>query len=240
MRAMILSFGFVLLGLPTYAQTPSPMANPSNATKTDMTPANILRSTDVDRIILEKLKEVHNTGAALYNDGDHGGALRIYQGGLILAKPFLTHRAKQQAIIDDGLSQIEKASLDSKVKAFRLHEVIEQIREELKNDIKAADSPQTVAPPKPPEAAASGKLLFNGKPANAITVTFYLVGTNKPLGNAKTGVDGAFNLLSPLPPGGYIITLTGDGIPAVFNKPESTTIKAELKAGVNNLPLEAK
>jgi hypothetical protein len=205
-----------------------------------MTPTAVPTTLDHDRMVLETLKEIHNKGATLYNEGDHGGALRLYQGGLIVAKPLLAHRTKQQTLIEEGLTQIDKASMDAKVKAFRLHEVIEQTREELKAAIKARETPAVAPQPKAPEAAVAGNLLFNGKPANGVTVSLVLVGTTKVLAFGKTGPDGGFNISSSVPVGAYHITLTGEGIPVVYTKPETTPLKQDLKPDVNHLKLEAK
>ncbi|QEL15978.1 hypothetical protein [Limnoglobus roseus] len=200
-----------------------------------MPPTPTVRTTDLDRIVLASLKEVHNKGAELYNAGDHAGALRLYQGGLIVAKPLLDHRAKQQTEIHEGLDQVTKSTADVKLKAFRLHEVIEQVRGDLKEEAKLA-----AASEKPAEAAASGKVTLNGKPTAGVTVAFIPVGTTKALGTAKAGEDGTFHAATALNVGTYLVTLVGDGMPAKFTKPETTPLRAELKAGVNSLVFDAK
>jgi hypothetical protein len=200
-----------------------------------MPPAATVRTTDLDRTVLDTLREVHNSGAGLYNAGDHGGALRLYQGGLIVAKSFLAHRPKLQGDVSEGLVEIEKSKADVKLKAFRLHEVIEQVRGALKEELKKAKSAD-----KPAEAAAAGQVTVNGRPTAGVTVAFVPMNTTKPLATARTGDGGAFNVVTTLPVGPFLVTLTGDGVPAVYAKPETTPLKSDLKAGVNSLIFEAK
>lgn len=222
---------WLLASAPAFAQLPKP-TTPSG---TAMPPAAAVRTPDLDRTVLDTLREVHNKGAELYNAGDHAGALRLYQGGLIVAKSFLAHREKLRADVGEGLDQVEKSQADGKLKAFRLHEVIEQVRGELKEELKKATSGD-----KPAEAAAAGTVTVHGKPAAGVTVAFVPMNTTKALATTKTGDGGTFNVVTTLPVGTFLVTLSGDGVPASYTKPETTPLKSDLKAGVNSLLFEAK
>ena len=97
---------------------------------------------DADKITVDVLRDVHNRGAELYNAGDPAGAFRLYEGALMAVRPFLAHRKDAQKSIDDGLAEVAKTD-GAKVRAFRLHEVIEDVRGKLKGEKKDT-------PPKPP------------------------------------------------------------------------------------------
>lgn len=102
-----------------------------------------------DRRILETLKAVHNRGAGLYNAGAHAEAFRLYQGALVVARAFLDHRPAVRRLIDDGLAEVEAVDGNDRLRAFRLHEVIEQVRADLKAVWMAARA-------NPPEPDAGG------------------------------------------------------------------------------------
>jgi hypothetical protein len=197
-----------------------------------MTPT--ITTNDHDKAVLDTLKDVHNRGAELYNAGEHAAAFRLYQGGLIVAKPFLAHREKQQAAIKEGLDQIERSQADAKLKAFRLHEVIEQIRTDLKDELKKKADREN-----PAEAAVTGSVAVAGMPTANIAIAFVPAKTTKPLATAKSADDGRFHISTTLPIGAYFVTLVGPGVPEHFAKPETTPLKADLKAGVNTLNFDA-
>ncbi|MGL6097876.1 MAG: hypothetical protein ACRC7O_19000, partial [Fimbriiglobus sp.] len=130
-RRLPLLFGVLAMTLaagPTAAQTPA------------------VTAADLDRTALNALKDIHNKGADLYNTGDAAGCYRLYQGAVVAVRPFLAHRPKAQGMIDAGLAEVAKSS-GIKIQAFRLHEVIEQVRAELKAEIKKAEEPKRKEPP---------------------------------------------------------------------------------------------
>ena len=86
---------------------------------------------DADARALAVLKEVHNLGAALYNAGDAEGAFRLYEGSLRTCSAFLPHRPAIQQRVRDGLAEVEKTE-GGRVRAYRLHEVMEEVRADLK------------------------------------------------------------------------------------------------------------
>lgn len=100
-----------------------------------------LSAVDLDKLAVEVLKDVHNRGADHYNSGfvDAAlGTLRMYQGALRTVRAFLPHHPTVQRLIDVGLAEVDQTD-GSKLQAFRLHEVIEQVRAELKAAIRQTD-----------------------------------------------------------------------------------------------------
>ncbi len=97
-----------------------------------------------DKIVVDTLRDIHNTGADLFNTSkDFAGTYRIYQGALLAVRPLLAHHAAAQKLIDDGLATAEK-ELNPAQKAFKLHETIEAVRSHLK--IAAEPRPVPVNP----------------------------------------------------------------------------------------------
>jgi len=83
-----------------------------------------------DGEIRDVLKEIHNRGADLYNNGDVAGCYRMFQGALLMVRPMLRHHPKVQKRIDDGLSKAD-ANPSMRGRAFALHELIENIRADM-------------------------------------------------------------------------------------------------------------
>jgi hemoglobin len=74
---------------------------------------------------------MHNRAADIYNAGDTNGAYRMFQGGLIMAKPLLAHHPEAQQLIDQGMQNAERqASIGQR--AHVLHKTIEDVRARLK------------------------------------------------------------------------------------------------------------
>jgi hypothetical protein len=100
-----------------------------------------------DKIVVETLREVHNTGAELFNEWrDYAATYRIYQGSLMTVRPLLAHRPAAQKIIDEGLASAEKDS-SMKQRAFKLHETIEGVRTLLKGETPAKSDKEVTKPP---------------------------------------------------------------------------------------------
>jgi hypothetical protein len=103
---------------------------------------------DFDRLVVDTLRDVHNLGAELYNTSrDYIGTYRLYHGALLTVRPLLAHRPTVQQRIDQGLQEVEREPTVAH-KAFRLHVVIEEVRNELK---------KTASAPKPQENKPSSK-----------------------------------------------------------------------------------
>ena len=167
--------------------------------------------------------------------------------------PFLTHRPKTQAVIADGLAEAAKLK-GVKEQAYRLHEVIEQVRAELKADIKKADGreqPDAEAkkaepakdppksptePPKPVVGTLAGTVVLDGKPL-ACSVT--LVSLDLPLPRVFTAaVDdtGRYAFADPLPAGNYAVMVTDGGavkIPAKYQSVMTSGVSVVVKGGEN-------
>ncbi|MCZ2342404.1 MAG: hypothetical protein LC104_11495 [Bacteroidales bacterium] len=116
---------------------------------------------DFDQNVVETLKNVHNQGADLYNTGDSSGCLRMYQGALQTIAPLLSHHPAIKQTINEGLSSVGKLE-GTRAQAFRLHELIEQVRSQLKDEVKKAAQPEPkkIDPkpePKKPEPAPMPK-----------------------------------------------------------------------------------
>jgi|SRR5579883_2238838 len=153
-----------------------------------------------DKRILETLKEVHNNGAGLYNAGQHAEAFHLYLGALVVARPFLDHRPAVQAVIADGLAEVAAVTGNTKLNAFRLHEVIEQVRADLKAVWKAARAAG------PATARVAGVVTEGEKPVSEALVAFAPADGGPPA-NVGVGDDGAFLIF--LAPGEYAVTVTG-------------------------------
>ena len=86
---------------------------------------------DLSKKAVDVLRVLHDRGADLYNAGDAPGAVKVYQTALGAVSPFVAHHPAIQKAIADGLAEAEKADGD-KAKAFKLHEVIELVRADLR------------------------------------------------------------------------------------------------------------
>ena len=94
-----------------------------------------------DKLVVDTLRDVHNVGADLYNiSKDFAGTYRLYHGALITVRPLLAHQPNAQKLIDAGLAEADKESNFS-LKAFKLHETIENVRSFLKTGIMPLPKP---------------------------------------------------------------------------------------------------
>ena len=209
--------------------------------------------TELDKITVEVLRDVHNRGAELYNKGDPAACFRIYEGSLLTVKPFLTHRPTLQKTIDDGLNEIMTSGQSVKAQAFMLHELIEKVRGELKEEIKkAAPAAKPKAPdskpndpvvkPKEPPAAKGGetmgKVSLDGKPlagAELMLVSLKLAAPRVFV--ATTGADGAYKLTGPMPASEYAVKVTGANVPAKYQEFGQSGLRVEAKDGANTFDL---
>lgn len=187
-----------------------------------------------DRLVIETLRDVHNRGAALYNDGkDYSGCYRFYEGSIRTIRPLLAHRPAIQKSIDADLAKVETME-SAREKAFRLHEVIESVRRQLKDGTAAVPAPpspksapglSSPAPvsllgvPAAPLAAGaiSGTVSIDDVPADRAELMFVSLDRAEPrIYTTSTSAFGRYSL-SPAPPAGsYIVTATGPGVPAKF------------------------
>lgn len=211
---------------------------------------------ELDRLAVEVLKDLHNRGADLYNAADAPGALRLYEATLRSVGPFLAHRPKVQAAIADGLAEAFKLD-GAKAQAFRLHELIDQVRNELKSapnvvpEVKLGErkgdptpddgktagkpAPKPDAPPAPVVGTLAGKLTLDGKPVPKAAVTLVSLSLPKPrVFTAESTADGTFTF-TDLPPATYSLTVTGGvkPLPGKYASTQTSRLEVVVKAGPN-------
>lgn len=222
-----------------------------------------------DKLVIDSLRNVHNKGADLYNESkDFAGAYRVYEGGLMAVRPLLAHRPEAQKLIDTGLATAEKET-EAARKAFVLHDTIEAVRKYLKvaiaatkpdvppkkpDDIKKPVDPVKPALPVAPEPHAkpkekanpaatstvTGTVTLKGQPLAGGEVTFTLLDTDKPkVLKAKTDDDGTYTLQG-LPAGKYAVSVSGKGVAAKFNAPDTSGLTVEVlrKTQVHDINLK--
>lgn len=171
---------------------------------------------DLDRIAMDVLKEMHNKGAVLYNAGDAAGSFRVYNTTLLCVKPFLQHRPAVQKSIDTGIAEAEKSDT-VKLQAYRLHELIERVRAELK--------PVKKRPP------LTGVLKLDGRPLAKATIT--IAGKGRAF-TTVSDAEGKYSYTDELPYGEYTVVVTGPAVPAKFNLSETSGLLLEVTSGPEN------
>jgi hypothetical protein len=198
---------------------------------------------ELDKLAADALREVHNRGAELYNRGDPAGCYRMYEGAIIAIRPFLAHRPAAVKALDDGLAEVSRSSDGVKVQAFRLHELIEQVRTDLKAGAKqAAPKPTDPAanPPAGTTAGLKGVVTLNGAALDAGEVTFVTLDLPRPRVFTAKVKGGAYAFADPLPVGKYVVIVTGKGVPEKFQTTLTSGIRAEVAGGPNNFDLDLK
>lgn len=201
---------------------------------------------ELDRLAVEVLKDLHNRGADLYNAADAVGTLRLYEGTLRSVGPFLAHRPKVQKQIEDGLAEALKLD-GAKAQAFRLHEVIDAVRTDLKAAIKAdaeAKPPVKTPDPKPPEPTAptvgslTGVLTLDGQPLKADVTLVSLTLPRPRVFTAPATADGKFAFPADLPPATYAVLVTAaPGVPAKYQSTMTSGLEVAVKAGTQTADL---
>ncbi len=222
-------------------------------------PAAGLSAAQLDQAAADALKEVHNRGADLYNRGDPAAAYRMYEGALSAVRPFVAHRPAILKAIEDGLNETAKTD-GAKIQAFRLHEVIEQVRADLKAEAAKvaaemkpaalpAKTPEPVKPvekkPEVPAAAAklpgslAGTLTLAGKPLAGVDVTVVSLDQAVPrVVTATTKEDGTFEFAEKLPAGQYAVMITGKGPAAKYTTVGTSPLRFDVVAGPNTMALD--
>jgi hypothetical protein len=207
-------------------------------------PKPVIDAKAFDKLIVDSLKEVHNRGADLYNLGkDFAGAYRMYEGGLLAVRPLLGHRPDEQKAIDEGLVAAEKEP-EANRKAFILHETIEKVRAALRAPVPEPKKPAEAAPmPKAKEPGDTAKAAKGGGPGLRGTVTlkgkplaegeviFVSLDQPKPrVFTAKIQADGQYAPMEVVPPGKYVVTVTGKGVPEKFQTTTTSGLRVEVQA----------
>ena len=184
---------------------------------------------ELDRIASDVLKEMHNKGAELYNANDSAGCLKVYSTALQSVRPFLKHRAAIQKTIDAGLLEVEKLD-GAKARSFRLHEIIERVRADLKAE---------PALPKATQSQVSGVVTLDGQPLAGAAIT--LTGGNRGF-TAITDAEGRYAITDAVPAGTYAVFVTGSELPAKYHSSDTSGLMVEVVAGKNthDLNLQSK
>jgi hypothetical protein len=227
--------GVSALALAAAAAAQTPSAKPPTAA-------------ELDKLAVDVLRDVHNRGAELYNRGDPAGCYRMYEGALLTVRPFLAHRPAVQKLIDDGITEVAgKAAEGPKVQAFRLHEVIEQVRAELKK----ADTPKPDPGAKPKDPAekpkdpaggdgmVSGTVTLDGQPLADGGVAVISLGLPKPRVFTAGVKDGVYKFDEPIPPGQYVV-LIGGKVPDRYRDAGTSGLRVEVAGGANAIDLALK
>jgi Carboxypeptidase regulatory-like domain len=188
---------------------------------------------DLDKIAVDVLKDLHDRGADLYNAADAAGAQRLYEGALRTVSPFLAHRPAVQKVIADGLAEIAKAD-GVKVRAFRLHELIERVRADLKPDDKKPELPAV--------GKLAGLVTVNGKPLAGCSVTIVSLDLPQPrVFTAVTNADGRYTFPDPIPTGKYVVMVTDGGavkLPAKYQSTMTSDLSAVVSGNDSTANLE--
>ncbi len=203
---------------------------------------------DLSKKAVDVLRVLHDRGADLYNAGDAAGAVKVYQTALGAVSPFVAHHPAIQKAIADGLAEAEKADGD-KAKAFKLHEVIELVRADLRTEAKKLDAepvPKTPDPtpkpkdadpkpkdldPKPVAPVLLGVVTLKGKPLATAEVTLVSLTLPTPRAfTAKTDAEGKYQFAT-LPPAEYVVIVTGAGVPAKYQTTDTSGLRLSVKAG---------
>jgi len=66
-----------------------------------------LSTRELDSKIDRSIYQAINLGAAIYNQGDHAGCYRLYQGALMVIEPLLAHRAGLRQEVANGVRGAE-------------------------------------------------------------------------------------------------------------------------------------
>jgi hypothetical protein len=198
---------------------------------------------ELDKMAADALREAHNRGAELYNRGDPAGCFRMYEGALLTVRPFLAHRPAARKALDDGLAEVEKSPDGVKVQAFRLHEVIEQVRAELKKTEPKPKAPPTANPPVAKAAGPSqvmGKVTLDGAPLDGGELTLVSLDLPRPRVFTAKVSGGSYSFPEPLPAGHYAGIVTGKGIPESFQTTLTSRIRVMVASGPNTIDLDVK
>lgn len=221
-----------------------------------------------DKLIVDTLRDVHNKGADIYNEGkDYDGAFRFYQGSLLTIRPLLAHRPATQKLIDDGIAAADKEA-DITRKGFILHETIEKVRADLRAEPKKPDDKkptetkkpddakkpaETTPMPKPKDppakepakadaAAVAGKVTLQGKPLPEGEISFVSLEQKAPKVVTTAVKDGSYSAMG-LPPGKYVVAITGGKdvkVPAKYATTDTSGLTVEAKTGANTFDIELK
>lgn len=216
-----------------------------------------------DKLVVDTLRDVHNTGADLYNTRkDFEGTYRMYHGSLLTVRPLLGHRPDAQKLIDTGLAAAEKEASVAQ-KAFRLHEAIEAVRSNLKgepakkpSDAKPDDRKdkkplekqkgESKPPGKGPLAASGGPgfrgtVTLKGQPVSTGEVILVSLDEPKPIViSAAIQENGQYAPGDAVPPGKYVVIVKGTHIPEKYQLTTTSGLEVEVQSPPTVLNIDLK
>ena len=205
-----------------------------------------------DKLVVDTLREVHNKGADLYNmKKEFEGTYRMYHGALLTVRPLLGHRPDAQKLIDDGLAAAEKETNVAQ-KAFRLHEAIEGVRSNLKGEpAKKPDDEEARREEvrrgrrgrgsQTPVAAAAVRAFAGRSPSRVNRCPageVILVSLDKPkpiVISAAIQDNGQYAPMVVVPPGQYVVIVTGKNVPAKYQLTTTSGLEVEVQSPAHRL-----
>jgi hemoglobin len=100
-----------------------------------------------DKSLPTVLRTIINSGADLYNRGDHNGCYRLFQGALMATGPQLEAYPDLKKTIDEALANAERKSA-ADARAYALREALDKVRIGLKGELdkKPVVSPDETIP----------------------------------------------------------------------------------------------
>lgn len=206
--------------------------------------AQVVEKHDV-KALQDALKEVINTGADLFNKhNDYSGCYRVYQGGLLAVKPFLSLALQKE--IEEGITAAEKLPRMSD-RAFALRRVLDTIRGQAKDE--ATENPDKAATEKKAksdviggaqELEATGKLeglvTYKGQPVTEFYIT--LVSEDNRRYSTYIREDGKYAFKTKLPVGTYRILIepapdkeSKKRLPERYRSESTSGLMIEIRAG---------
>jgi len=212
----------------------------------------------LDKQIIDSLRDIHNRGADLYNNGDPGGCYRLLEGMLLGVRPLIGHRPDIQKLIDDGLTEADNHPSIPK-RAYILHELVVKVRGVLKGDVKLDPMPKVggpiieklplpkIVPDSPPKQSepkkeamrvtVGGVVVLNGKPLSSVAIYFVLRNDEAlRVGDAITDAEGKYTI-KDLPPGKYTVLISASAgappelakaIPAAYDLVATSPLTCEI------------
>jgi hypothetical protein len=79
--------------------------------------------------LYSSLRDVINNGAKIFNEGDHAGCYRMFQGSLQTVRPFMAPGLQKK--IDEGLGQADEMRTFAE-KAYKLRSILDEVRTQMK------------------------------------------------------------------------------------------------------------
>ncbi len=96
---------------------------------------------EIDAQIYKSAIRAIEVGVPIYNQGDHAGCYRIYQGALFVIEPLLAHRPDLQKTVTDALAQAQTEPTIGH-SAFVLRRALDRIIDDLRPDAEAPQGEQ--------------------------------------------------------------------------------------------------